>query len=129
MILRSVVLVLLFLSAFWGCGQSASPNQKLSANAALYKLAHSNGCIECHRISATVVGPSWEAISERYKDAPIVEIRELLVERVKKGSRGNWVTWKGGNGMPPLEKRVSQEAITQLVDYIIAIKRPPVGRP
>lgn len=92
-----------------------------SINQQLFKLAHMNGCIECHTVSATSVGPSWMAIAERYKDAPPSEARALLIESVKKGSKGKWLTWKGGDGMPPLEKRVSEEHIITLVDFILSL--------
>ena len=88
----------------------------------LFKLARLNGCIDCHRTNGTVIGPSWMDIANRYKDAPTEATRELLIERVKKGSKGNWYTWKGGDGMPALERRVSAEAIEKLVDYILMLR-------
>jgi len=102
----------------------AEQEVNLSIHAAMYKLAHVNGCINCHRVKATVVGPSWEAIAQRYQDVPRAEARALLIERVKKGSSGNWNTWKGGTGMPPLEKRVAVEHIERLVDYILSLQEP-----
>lgn len=116
-----VLLAALFLIACEGQRQGQGINQ--DTNAALYKMAHMNGCIECHRVSATVIGPSWEAIAERYKDAPYEDAKALLIESVKKGSVGKYITFKGGNGMPPLEKRVSGEHIEILVDYILKLKR------
>lgn len=94
------------------------PQQKITAE--LFKLARLNGCMDCHRVNATVVGPSWKAIAERYKDAPLEEARRILIERVKYGSKGNWATWKGGDGMPPMEKRVPADTIETLVDYILS---------
>ena len=114
------------------CGESSnSGSSSSSSNASpklegdLYKLARMNGCIDCHRVKATVIGPSWQDIADRYKDAPREQAREILVERVKKGSKGNWITWKAPEGMPPMEKRVSEEHIIQLVDYIISLNRAP----
>ena len=101
-----------------GCGQQGAND---SVNQRLFKLAHMNGCIECHTVSAATVGPSWMAIAERYKDTPRAEARALLIESVKKGSQGKWLTWKGGGGMPPLGKRVSEEHITELVDFILSL--------
>lgn len=107
-----------------GCeGAGMSPSRGGPDGEKLFRLAHMNGCIECHIINASTVGPSWNAISERYKDAPLPEARALLIESVKKGSRGNWITWKGVDGMPPLEGRVSDEHIEQLVDYILSLRR------
>ncbi|MDH5546901.1 MAG: c-type cytochrome [Gammaproteobacteria bacterium] len=101
--------------------EGADINQ--DTNASLYKLAYMNGCLECHRVSATVIGPSWEAIAERYKDASFDDAKAMLVKSVKEGSKGQYVTFKGGDGMPPLEKRVSSEHIEQLVEYILSLKR------
>lgn len=115
----------LALAALAGCGGDA-PGDGAPRNVGgeLFRLAHMNGCIECHIVNASTVGPSWNAISERYKDAPLSDARALLIESVKKGSRGKWVTWKGADGMPPLEGRVSEEHMEQLVDYILSLKRP-----
>ncbi len=92
---------------------------KSKENIALYKEAQMHGCIECHRVKATVVGPSWLQIAQRYKDIPRNKARSLLVYSVKHGSRGKFPTWKGGNGMPPLENRVNDETIERMVDYIL----------
>lgn len=118
------IVFILVMAILFGCDmkrQGADLNQQ--ANAALYKMAQMNGCTECHRVSAIVIGPSWETISERYKDAPFEDAKALLVESVKKGSIGKYVTFKGGKGMPPLEKRVSAEHIEKLVEYILQLKR------
>lgn len=105
------------------CGQQAKA-PKPEVDAQLFKLAQMNGCIECHTVSAGNVGPSWMAIAERYKTAPLEEARALLVQSVMKGSKGKWLTWKdGGQGMPPLERRVAKEDVVQLVDYILSLNR------
>ena len=105
------------------CGQQAkAPEPEVDAQ--LFKLAQLNGCIECHTVSTGNVGPSWMAIAERYKAAPLEEARALLVESVMKGSKGKWLTWKdGGQGMPPLERRVPKDDVVQLVDYILSLNR------
>lgn len=109
-----------------GCGQQGSvpktPNPEVDAQ--LFNLARINGCIECHTVSAATVGPSWMAIAERYKAAPREEAQALLVQSVLKGSKGKWLTWKdGGEGMPPLERRVAKEDVEQLVSYILSLNR------
>lgn len=114
------LLVLCSIAMLTACS-SSEQEANLSIHAEMYKLAHANGCIDCHRVKATVIGPSWDAISKRYQDVPRAEARALLIERVKKGSSGNWNTWKGGSGMPPLEKRVAAEHIERLVDYILSL--------
>jgi len=118
----SVLVVILLVGLFAGCEQQASSPVLNNAKTELFKLAQVHGCIECHRTNGAVIGPSWMDIAERYKDSPTEDARALLIERVKKGSKGNWYTWKGGDGMAPLEKRVSSEAIEKLVDYILILR-------
>jgi len=113
-----------------GCGDkggngASAPSSQSSMDGDMYKLARMNGCIDCHRLSATVMGPSWQAVAERYRDVPFESAREMLIERVKKGSKGNWITWKAPDGMPPMERRVSSEHIETLVDYIVSLNRAP----
>lgn len=117
------VLLLAGLSLLGGCGQQGKA-PKPEVDAQLFKLAQMNGCIECHTVSTGNVGPSWMAIAERYKAAPREEARALLVESVMKGSKGKWLTWKdGGQGMPPLGRRVAKDDVVQLVDYILSLNR------
>ena len=109
-----------------GCGPGSSSSHKTpnpEVDAQLFKLAHMNGCIECHTVSATTVGPSWMAIAERYKAAPVDEARALLVDSVMKGSKGKWPGWKNAEGMPPLERRVAREDVVQLVNFILSLNR------
>lgn len=121
------IIVLLLLSAAlvmfqMGCSSQTESVESAKVeknNLALYKEAQANGCIECHRVKATVVGPSWLEIAKRYKELPKNKARSLLVYSVKKGSRGKFVTWKGGYGMPALENRVSDDTIERMVDYIL----------
>lgn len=120
----SVGLVLLV-----GCGEGGSGIKTQSVDAKveaeLYKLAHMNGCLDCHSVTAAVIGPSWIDIAKRYRESPIASAREVLVESVKNGSKGNWVVWKTTEGMPPLGKRVSEEHIVKLVEFILSLDRAP----
>lgn len=118
------VLLLISVNLF-SCGQQpdSQGGGEKSLKAQLFQMAHMNGCIDCHRVAATVIGPSWQAIADRYKDVPFDDAKALLIERVKKGSKGNWLTMKGADGMPPMEKRVSAEHIEQLVEFIVKLNR------
>jgi len=121
----SLLFGLVIMTAFQvGCDSQQSSEEsviKKNDNVALFREAQLNGCIECHRVKATVVGPSWFEIAERYKDIPKKKARSLLIYSVKKGSRGKFATWKGGNGMPALENRVKDETIEKMVDYILQL--------
>lgn len=127
MYMKSSIVALLVVSVglIGGCGkQGTGKPPRPEVDAQLFKLAQMNGCIECHTVSTGNVGPSWMAIAERYKAAPREQVRDLLVESVMKGSKGKWLTWKdGGQGMPPLERRVAKDDVVQLVDYILSLNR------
>ncbi len=96
---------------------------ELSESERLFRLAHMNGCVECHVANVSTVGPSWNAISERYKDVPLEDAKAVLIASMKYGSRGKWPSWKSADGMPPLDGRVSDEHMAQLVDQILPLKR------
>ena len=108
-----------------GCGKQASSPNTLSAaqDAHLFKLAQLNGCIECHTVTSTSIGPSWMAVAERYKEGPRAETRVLLINSVMNGSKGKWITWRGDDGMPPLGRRVVKKDVEELVDFILSLNR------
>jgi len=112
-----------------GCGKQVSNPNTLSAgeDAHLFKLAQLNGCIECHTVTSTSIGPSWMAVAERYKEAPRAETRALLINSVMNGSKGKWITWRGDDGMPPLGKRVVKGDVEELVDFILSLNRQGNG--
>lgn len=85
-------------------------------------LARMNGCLNCHRVTGSIIGPAWELVSERYKDSP--DAREFLINKVKTGGNGNWNSITGGALMPAHEHRVSDEHIARIVDFILSLKRP-----
>ena len=117
----ALIALCIFLCA---CGKQMPNHNALSAgqNARLYKLAHLNGCLDCHTVTSTSIGPSWMVIAERYKDAPRAEAQAMLVNSVMNGSRGKWHTLHGDGGMPPLGKRVVKRDVEELVDFILSLK-------
>lgn len=88
----------------------------------LFSLAHMNGCLDCHTSTVAKFGPSWNEIARRYKDSPREDARALLIDRVRNGSQGQYISWKTAEGMPPLKNRVSDAHIEELVDYILDFK-------
>jgi cytochrome c len=83
-------------------------------------LARANGCLNCHALHETRIGPPWDKVAERYPDTPAV--RELLIEKVKNGSSKSWVELTGGAVMPPNSPRVADTDIEKLVDFILSLK-------
>ena len=85
------------------------------------QLAQLNGCWACHHVDHSLIGPSWRAVSEHYKNDP--NAREWLVNKVKNGGSGVWNDVTSGAVMPPNSPRVSDEHIYELVDFILSLAK------
>ena len=82
-------------------------------------LAKKSGCLACHSVEKKIVGPSWKDVAAKYKgDAGA---RATLIEKVKKGGKGNWTSVTGGAPMPPYSPRVKDADIEKLVDFILGL--------
>jgi cytochrome c len=82
-------------------------------NGATLLLAKDSNCLACHSTETNIVGPSFKAISLRFKDIPDAETR--LIEIVKNGGKGIW----GIIPMPPSSPEVSDQNIGLLVHSIL----------
>jgi len=84
------------------------------------ELARQSGCFECHGVDKIVIGPAYQDVAARYKgDA---KAREWLIEKVKKGGKGNWTEVTRGVLMPPHSPRLSDEKIASLVNWILSLE-------
>lgn len=83
-------------------------------------LARESGCLACHSIEKKVVGPGWRDVAIRYRD--VADAQALLIDKVKRGGKGNWTQVTGGIPMPPYSPRVSDANIEVLVDFILALE-------
>lgn len=82
-------------------------------------LAKKSGCLACHSVEKKVVGPAWKDVAAKYKgDA---SAKATLVDRIKKGGKGNWTSVTGGVPMPPYSPRVSDANIEILTDFILGL--------
>lgn len=77
-------------------------------------LIESSDCRSCHQIDKTSIGPSYEAIAERYpkNDANIL----LLMDKVINGGSGVW----GDHGMSAHPELSAADA-KRMVEYILSI--------
>jgi cytochrome c len=79
-----------------------------------YKLADTKGCLECHALGYSYIGPSFSAIAQRYRRNP--EYRERLPYVIRGGSAGHWgerfVMWP--------QVRLSDAEVHQLVDWVLS---------
>ena len=82
-------------------------------------LAKKSGCLACHSVEKKVVGPAWKDVAAKYKgDAGA---KDTLIEKVKKGGKGNWTEVTGGAPMPPYSPRVADADIEKLVDFVLGL--------
>ena len=82
-------------------------------------LAKKSGCLACHSVEKKIVGPAWKDVGAKYKgDAGA---KAALIEKVKKGGKGNWTAVTGGAPMPPYSPRVSDENIEKLVTFVLSL--------
>ncbi len=78
-------------------------------------LAKKSGCLACHAVDKKVVGPAWKDVAAKGGD------RATMIEKVKKGGKGNWTDVTGGVPMPPYSPRVADADIETLVDFILGL--------
>lgn len=83
------------------------------------ELAKKSGCLACHSVDKKVVGPGWKDVAAKYKGQ--AGAKAALVDKVKKGGKGNWTEVTGGVPMPPYSPRVADADIDKLVDFILTL--------
>ena len=81
-------------------------------------LLDSNGCMACHAVDQTLVGPSFKMIADRYKGKGAVD---MLAKKVIDGGGGNWTSETGGAVMPP-HPALSMGKASEIVEYILSVK-------
>jgi cytochrome c551/c552 len=114
--------IVLILTTACDINESMRAKSKDQASADVRALAAKNGCMGCHAVDNTVMGPAWRLVANRYKDLP--GAKNLLVDSVLHGSSGKWTELTGGRIMPP-QSSASQEEIEKIVDYILNLSAPP----
>ena len=82
-------------------------------------IAANNGCMGCHAVSNKIVGPAWKKVSQRYKNTE--NAKALLIAKIKSGGKGSWNNETKGKTMPGFEGRMTDEEISIVVDYILAL--------
>lgn len=85
------------------------------------ELAKKSGCLACHAEDRKVIGPSFKDVAEKYKGH--AGAKATLVEKVKKGGKGNWNAVTGGVSMPPYSPRVPDKDIEALIDYVLGLAK------
>ena len=88
------------------------------ANADL-ALAKKSGCLACHSVEKKIVGPAWKDVAAKYKGQ--ADAKATLIDKVKKGGKGNWTEITKGAPMPPYSPRVSDADIAKLIDFVMGL--------
>lgn len=125
-VLKYVIQLLLIVGALINisaCDVADETSLKIASekeSAEALSIARQNGCLNCHNVTSSIIGPAWVLVSERYKNSP--DARAYLIDKVNKGGNGAWNDITGGARMPAHETRVSQTHVEQIVDFIISLK-------
>lgn len=75
------------------------------------KLAEKGSCLMCHTIEKRNVGPAFKDIAAVYKGQ---DVEDILIEKIKKGGRGNW----GVLPMPANEGKLTDNEFREVVRWI-----------
>lgn len=77
------------------------------------------GCVNCHDVDRSLVGPSFVAVAERYAGLPDAEA--TLFASLREGSLGRW-----GSGAMPVQRagKVSDAEAAAMVAWILAQHEP-----
>ncbi|MGV3502165.1 MAG: PQQ-dependent sugar dehydrogenase [Adhaeribacter sp.] len=85
-------------------------------------LVNSLDCKACHSLDKPSVGPSYQAVAQRYAGKPGVS--EQLVQKIIKGGSGNW----GGRTMSAHPDLAPADA-SQIVQYILSLSAAKASLP
>lgn len=119
-LLLGTVVFSILLSACSANKEDRDSISKRHESADILTLAHMNGCINCHNLGASIVGPAWILVAERYRNSP--DAKEYLIDKIRRGGDGNWNDITGDAKMPAHGNRVSAEHLDRLVTYILSIE-------
>lgn len=81
-----VTVKIFFLFAALGCFISVA--QASAEDEKAFAIAKQNACLGCHAINKKIVGPSFQAIAEKYKSD--ANAQAFLKNKIAKGGSGSW---------------------------------------
>ena len=84
-------------------------------------LAKKNGCFKCHSNvdNKKAIGPTFQDIAAKYKNDTLSI--GALIQKVRKGGKGNWTEVSRGVPMPPYSGRLSDVEIRELVEWMLRL--------
>jgi cytochrome c len=75
-------------------------------------IAKQNACLGCHAINKKIVGPSFQAVAEKYKNDPGAQA--FLKNKMAKGGAGSW-----GVVPMPANSKLSDVDLSLLSSWIL----------
>lgn len=94
------------LACFVSVAQASAEDEKAFA------IAKQNACLGCHAVNKKIVGPSFQAIAEKYKgDA---NAQAFLKNKIAKGGSGSW-----GVVPMPANTKLNDADLSTLTSWIL----------
>jgi cytochrome c len=105
MIVR-IVFLFTILAYFMPIAQANVEDEKTLA------IARQNACLGCHAVNKKIVGPSFQAVAEKYKSDP--NAQAFLKNKIAKGGSGSW-----GVVPMPANSKLSNADLSTLSGWIL----------
>ncbi len=86
--------------------------QANTADQTAFVIAKQNACLGCHATNKKIVGPSFEAVAEKYKSDP--KAQAFLKNKIAKGGSGSW-----GVVPMPANTKLSDADLSALTTWIL----------
>ena len=86
--------------------QASSEDQKA------FGIAKQNACLGCHAVNKKIVGPSFEAVAQKYQADP--NAQAFLKNKIAKGGAGSW-----GVVPMPANAKLSDADLTLLTSWVL----------
>ena len=77
-----------------------------------FAIAKQNACLGCHAVNKKIVGPSFEAVAQKYKNNP--NAQAFLKNKIAKGGAGSW-----GVVPMPANAKLSDAELGLLTSWIL----------
>jgi cytochrome c len=100
------VILLAVLAHFISIAQANVEDQKA------FSIAKQNACLGCHAVNKKIVGPSFQAVAEKYKSDP--NAKAFLKNKIAKGGSGSW-----GVVPMPANAKLSDADLSALTSWIL----------
>ena len=101
-----IVFLFAMLAYFIPAAQANAEDEKA------FTTAKQNACLGCHAINKKIVGPSFQSVSEKYKNDSNAQV--FLKNKIAKGGSGSW-----GVVPMPANTKLSDADLSLLTSWIL----------